>query len=148
VDVLPAEINGLKAVADGSNATGMGMMGGGMSINKRYENPTKRENEAEVVILANSPMLQAMSMYIGNPSMMGQGYKSVRIGTIRAILKSEMQDYYMDNGGSKQIRSSEVQIPLSQTLITVNLKGFATEQEELAFVTKLDIEKIKTALGE
>jgi hypothetical protein len=148
VEVLPAEINGLKAVADGSNATGMGMMGGGMSINKRYENPTKPENEAEVTILANSPMLQAMSMYLGNPSMMGQGYKSVRIGTQRAILKSEMEDYYMDNGSSKQIRSSELQIPLSQTLITITLKGFATEQEELAFATKLDIEKIKTALGE
>ena len=148
VDVLPAEINGLKAIAGESGGSGMGMYGGGMAITKKYENPTKRENEAEVNILANSPMLQAISMYMGNPSMMGQGYKAVRVGTTRAIMKTENQDYYDDNGTSKPIRSSEVQIPLNQTLITINLRGFATEADELAFVTKLDLEKIKTALGE
>jgi hypothetical protein len=147
-DVLPVEVNGLKAVKDGADATGMGMMGGGMSINKRYEHPTKKENSADVTILANSPMMQAMSMYLNNPSMMGQGYKSVRVGTQRAILKTEMEDYSDDNGATKQIRSSELQIPLTSTLITINMKGFATEADELAFANKLGIDKVKTALGE
>ena len=80
--------------------------------------------------------------------MMGQGAKSVRVGTRRAVLKSEMQDYYDDNGSSKSIRSTELQIPLTQTLITINLKGFATEADELAFANKLDVEKIRVALGE
>ncbi len=146
--VLPTEINGLKAVQDGSSSSGMGMMGGGMTINQRYENPSKKENSADVTILANSPMLQAMSMYLNNPSMMGQGYKSVRVGTQRAILKNEMEDNYDDNGNSKQIRSTELQIPLTSTLITINMKGFASEQDELAFANKLGIDKLKTALGE
>jgi hypothetical protein len=47
-------------------------------------------------------MLQAMSMYLNNPSMMGQGYKSVRVGTQRAILKTEMEDFYDDNGASNK----------------------------------------------
>lgn len=146
---LPAEINGLKATGENNvNTASLGMMGGGMQITKSYNHPTKKENEAEVQIMANSPMMSAMNMYMTNPAMMGQGYKSIRIGTRRGILKTEMQDFYDDSGNSKQIRSTELQIPLTQTLITINLKGFASEADELAFATKLDIEKIKAALGE
>jgi len=147
-DALPKDINGLQAVQQSSNAAGMGMMGGGMSIEKRYQHPSKKENSADLTILANSPMLQAMSMYLNNPAMMGSGYKSVRVGSQRAILKSEMEDFYDDNGTSKQIRSTELQIPLTSTLITLNMKGFASEQEELAFANKLGIDKLKAALGE
>jgi hypothetical protein len=146
---LPAEVNGLKAEGDASiNAAAMGMMGGGMQISKTYVHPAKKENQAELQILANSPMLATINMFMGNPAMLGEGYKSVRVGTRRAILKTETEDYYGDNGSTKQIRSSELQIPLSQTLITLNLKGFASEAEELAFANKLDIEKLSDLLGE
>ena len=145
---LPAEINGLKAEGESEiNTAGMGMIGGGMQITKRYRNETKKENDAEVQLLANSPLMSAMNMYLTNPSMMGPDYKSVRVGTNRAILKTEMQDYD-DNGTAKKIRSTEIQIPLSQTLINIRANGFATEQDELAFATKLDLGKIRTALGE
>jgi hypothetical protein len=147
-EALPAEINGLRADDNTSSSGGVGMMGGGMAISKSYRHPSKPENDAEVVILANAPMLSAMNMYLTNPAMMGSGYKSIRIGTTRAILKSEMQEYYGDNDTPKKIRSTEIQIPLSQTLITINAHGFATEQEELAFATKLDLDKLKTLLGE
>jgi len=146
---LPLEINGLKASGDSDvNPGAMGMMGGGMMISKRYVNPSKKENDADVQIISNSPMMSAMTMYLSNPSMMGQGYKSIRIGSRRAIMKTETQDFYDDNGNSKPIRSSEIQIPLTQTLITLNLRGFANEADEIAFATKLDIEKLRVALGE
>jgi hypothetical protein len=146
---LPNEINGLRATGDNNvNTAGMGMLGGGMTISKTYSNPSKKENEADVQIIANSPLLSMMNMYMNNPAMMGQGAKSVRVGTRRAVLKTEMQDYYDDNGSSKSIRSTELQIPLTQTLITINLKGFASEADELAFANKLDVEKIRVALGE
>jgi len=146
---LPAEINGLKASGSNDvNTASLGMMGGGMTITKSYRNEAKQENDAEIVIVANSPMMSMMNMYITNPAMMGQGYKSARVGTRRAIMKTEMSDFYMDNGSSKQIRSTELQIPLTQTLITLTLRGFATEADELAFANKLDIEKLRVALGE
>lgn len=145
---LPDEINGLKAEGESEvSGGGIGMIGGGMQISKRYRNEAKQENEAEVQIIANSPLLNALSMYISNPSMMGPDYKSVRVGTNRAILKTEIQESD-ENGTVKKIRSTEIQIPLGQTLITLRAGGFATEQEELAFATKLDLEKIRTALGE
>jgi hypothetical protein len=93
-------------------------------------------------------MMASMSMILTNPAMMGPEYKSVRVGTRRAILKSEQEDYYGNDNAAKKIRSSELQIPLTSTLITMNLKGFASEAEELAFAGKLDIEKIRTLLGE
>jgi len=146
---LPDEINGLKSMGEGEvNTAAMGIMGGGMSITKKYQHPSKSENEAEVQIIANSPMMSAMSMYLNNPGMMGQGAKSCRVGTTRAVLKTEMQDYYGENDTSKQIRSTELQIPLTQTLVTINLKGFASEAEELAFAGKIDVEKLRMALGE
>lgn len=142
---LPAEINGLKAEgeAEVSNA-GMGMIGGGMQIIKRYRNETKPENDAEVQILANSPMLATLNMYLTNPGMLGQGHKSVRIGTNRAIAKTDIQD----DGNGNKTRSTEIQVPLGQTLITIRANGFATEQDEIAFAAKLELEKIRTALGE
>lgn len=146
---LPTEINGLKADDAGSvNTAAMGFLGGGMQIMKSYHHPSKPENEAEVQIISNSPMMASMSMFLNNPGMMGQGAKSCRIGSRRAVMKTEMQDYYDDNGGSKQIRVTEIQIPLTQTLITVNARGFASEADELAFVNKLDVEKLREALGE
>lgn len=146
---LPDDINGLKAEGVESNAAAMGMLGGGLTVNKMYRHPAKESNEASVSILANSPMLSMMNMYLTNPSLMGSEYKSIRVGTRRAILKTEMQDYYDDNASkSIQIRSTEIQIPLSQTLITINAKGFATEADELAFANKIDLEKLKASLGE
>ncbi|MBK9731577.1 MAG: hypothetical protein IPO83_09845 [Chitinophagaceae bacterium] len=146
---LPEEINGLKKDGEAEINTGaMGMIGGGLTINQKYKNPANKDNDAEIQMLANSPLLTSMNMYLSNPSMMGPDYKSVRVGTQRAILKSEMEEAYDDKGTSKQIRSSEIQIPLSQTLITIKANGFATEQDELAFANKLDLAKLKTALGE
>lgn len=145
-DALPAEINGLRAEGESEvNSAGMGMIGGGLQITKRYRNETKDGNDAEVQILANSPMIATMNMYLTNPSMMGQGAKTVRVGTIRAVLKTEMQD---SDSGSAKIRSTEIQIPMGQTLITIHANGFATEQDELAFATKLELEKVRAALGE
>src|SRR6187399_2412136 len=51
---LPLEINGLKASGDSDvNPGAMGMMGGGMMISKRYVNPSKKENDADVQIISN-----------------------------------------------------------------------------------------------
>ncbi len=142
---LPTEINGLKAEDEAEvNGAGMGMIGGGMQITKRYSNPTKPENDAEVEIMVNSPLLATMNMYLSNPSILGTGYKSVRVGSNRAIAKTDMED----DGSGKKIRSTELQIPMGQTLIIVRTNGFATEQDELAFANKLGLDKIKAALGE
>ncbi len=135
LESLPKEINGLISQDGEVNANTMGMVGGGMQITKTYKHPSKPDNEAELQIVANSPMLAGLSMFLTNPNMLGKGQKSVRVGTQRAILKTESSDY-------------EIQIPMNQTLITINARGFASEQEALAFASKLDLAKIKSLIGE
>ncbi len=144
---MPDEINGLTADGESEiNAGVMGMIGGGIQITKRYRNEKKEDNDAEVQIFANSPMLSTITMYVSNPGMMGSDYKSVRVGTTRAISKTEIQD--ASDGGSTKMRSTEIQAPLGQTLVTLRLNGFATEQDEIAFAVKLGFEKIRAALGD
>ena len=86
VTVLPEEINGLKAEEGGTSNANFTALGGGTQISKRYQNPSKKENDAEIQIIANSPMMSAMTMYMSNPSLMGDGAKSVRVGTQRALM--------------------------------------------------------------
>ncbi len=150
IESLPKEINGLKAVEGEEiiNGNAIGMMGSGMQITKNYHNESKKEIEAELMIIANSPMLSGLNMFLTNPGMLGQGQKSARVGARRAIIKTESEDYTDEKGASKQIQVCEIQIPLSQTLITFKTRGFATEQEALAFASKFDLDKIKTLLGE
>ncbi len=144
-ELLPDEINGLKAEGEAeTNSAAMGMMGGGLQITKRYRHPSNPNNDAEVQILANSPMVATLNMYLSNPSVMGAGYKSVRVGTTRAIAKTDIQD----NGNGGKVRATEIQIPLGQSLVFVRTNGFASEQDELAFATKLDMDKIRAAVGE
>lgn len=147
---LPDEINGLKSDGDASsNAAGVRMLGGGVSIEKSYTHPTMQDNTAKIMIVANSPMLTSLSMFLSNPAMMGNEYKSARVGSQRAMLKSEMNEVFVADGEPyKQIRVTEIQIPLSKTLITFELEGFAAEADELAFAGKIDITKLKLALGE
>ncbi|HNR06994.1 MAG TPA: hypothetical protein PKM27_06750 [Saprospiraceae bacterium] len=147
-EALPAEINGLQATGESEVNSAGSVMGMGMQISRSYQHPSKPENSAEVMIMANSPMLNALNMYITNPSLMGQGAKSVRVGTKRAVLKSEMEEFTDDKGASKQIRVTEIQVPISQTLFNIKTRGFATEQEELAFAAKLEMDKIKDLMGE
>jgi hypothetical protein len=147
-EALPAEINGLQATGESEVNSAGSVMGMGMQISRSYQHPSKPENSAEVMIMANSPMLNALNMYITNPSLMGQGAKSVRVGTKRAVLKTEMEEFTDDKGASKQIRVTEIQIPIGQTLFNIKTRGFPTEQDELAFAAKLEMDKIKDLMGE
>ena len=63
------------------------MMGAGMQIMKTYKN-AKPEVSAEITILSNPSVIAGLTMFINNPSLMGQGQKSIRIGARRAIAKN------------------------------------------------------------
>ncbi len=146
-EAIPSQIGDLKSVGEPeiTNAT---MMGAGMQIMKTYKNAAKPEVSAEITILSNPSVIAGLTMFINNPSLMGQGQKSIRIGARRAIAKTEMEDRTDDKGITKQVRVTEIQIPLSQTMVTVKSIGLANEQEEQAFVSKIDLDKLKTLLGE
>ena len=147
---LPTEINGLKAQVgdDQSNSAGMAFMGGGTAITRKYEGANS-SNNAEVNIVANSPLVGSMTALMGNP-MMGNSanQKSIRVGTRRAMLKKDIESEYDENNNEKQVTNFELQVILGQTLVTVKGRGFETEQAFTAFYQKIDFEKIAKTLGE
>ncbi len=147
---LPAEIDGLKAQIsdDQSNSAAMAFMGGGTTITRKYEGADSRKN-AEVSIVANSPLVGTMTALMGNPMMSNSAnQKSIRVGTRRGILKKDINTEYDDNGAEKQVTNYELQVILGQTLVTVKGQGFETEQAFTAFYQKIDFEKIAKTLGE
>ncbi len=147
---LPAEIDGLKAQIsdDQSNSAAMAFMGGGTTITRKYEGADSRKN-AEVSIVANSPLVGTMTALMGNPMMSNSAnQKSIRVGTRRGILKKDINTEYDDNGAEKQVTNYELQVILGQTLVTVKGQGFETEQAFTTFYQKIDFEKIAKTLGE
>jgi hypothetical protein len=148
---LPTEINGLKAKTgdDNTNSAAMGMMGGGMTVSRKYATDDNKTT-AEINIIANSPMLSSMSMFINNPAMMGSNpnQKSIRVGTRRAMLKKDIESRYDENEKSNEIQIYELTLVIGQTLVTIKSEGFANEQAFTAFYSKIDIEKIAKTLGE
>lgn len=151
IGLLPEEINGLKANKsdDNTNSSAMGMMGGGMTISRKYAAEDNKVT-AEVSIIANSPMISSLSMFINNPALMSSSgnQKSVRVGTRRAMLKKDNGTSYDDNGNSKDVLNFELSVLLGQTLVTVKGDSFDTEQTFIAFYQKIDFEKLAKALGE
>ncbi len=148
---LPTEINGLKADInqDNSSSGGMNFVGGGMAISRKYVGKVT-SNYAEINIVANSPLIGSLSMFMNNPMLLGASgnQKSIRFGTRRAILKTESEDVYDDNGNSKSMPVFEVQMPVNQTLITLKGNGFENETAFMAFANKFEFEKIIKAIGE
>ncbi len=147
---LPAEIGGLKAQVndDQSNSASMAFMGGGTTITRKYEGTDSRLN-AEVNIMANSPLVGSLTALMGNPMMNNSAnQKSIRVGTRRGTLTKDIDTEYDNNGAEKQVTNYELQVILGQTLVTVKGRGFATEQAFTAFYQKIDFEKIAKTLGE
>jgi len=150
LNVLPLEVNGLKAdqSEDAFNSAAMGMIGGGTTISRKYKGE-KSYNTAEVSIITNSPMIASLSMFINNPALAnGNNQKSIRIGTRRAMIKTETDEVYDDDGNSKKMQSFEIQLPVNQTLISLKGNGFENEAAFMAFVNKLELEKLIKTIGE
>jgi len=147
---LPLEINGLKAQVtdDQSSGAAMAFMGGGTTITRKYEGANSRNN-AEISIVANSPLVGTMSALLGNPMMMNSAnQKSIRVGTRRAVLNKNPSTEYDESGAEKQVTNYELQVVLGQTMVSVKGEGFDTEQAFTTFYQKFDFEKIAKTLGE
>jgi len=82
---LPKPLKGWDAEATKSQAASPGMMGGGISAERRYH---KGDSSIHIQIMADSPMLQGVMMIMSNPMFAASdGGKLERIGKQKAIVK-------------------------------------------------------------
>ena len=83
--VFPAAPSGWQAEDAESDVAGAAMFGGGISASRQYYNDEQR---FEIQLMMDSPMLQAFSMMLSNPSMIAMsGGKLIKIQGIQAVQK-------------------------------------------------------------
>jgi len=84
--VLPEPLPGWSADDAETSSAGAAMLGGGLHAERTYR---KEDEQVNVSIVGNSPMLQAMSMMFANPAMMGGDAKLLIIDGRKVIQKKE-----------------------------------------------------------
>lgn len=86
--ILPEPLSGWTAEEAETSTAGAAMMGGGLEASRSYR---KDDEQVEISIIGNSPMLQAMSMMFTNPAMLGGDTKLVVIDGRKVI--QDKQDH-------------------------------------------------------
>ena len=125
--VFPAAPSGWQAEDAESDVAGAAMFGGGISASRQYYNDEQR---FEIQLMMDSPMLQAFSMMLSNPSMIAMsGGKLIKIQGLQAVQKLEGDQL-------------EIQF-LSPTGAMVTLSGDkAAQSTMLALANAIDLKKL------
>lgn len=136
---LPATVAGLNKnePADQVTSTGWGWVG--LTIHREYQQGDK---QFRVTVANNAAWMQAINIYFNNAGYAQssggqQNWKQTKVKGYRSIIEFDKSSGY------------KISIPLGQTSLLV-LEGvnFTSEQEIMSAANQLDIDGIKTQLGE
>ena len=134
---LPKELDGLAFTEDEDKVQSSGWGFQGFLVERQYEND--KDKSMDVSIINNAAMISGMNMMLSNPGYMNSSdnQKAVKVGSYRALLTAE------DNGGFT------LGVPLGQSsMVNMEFTEYQDENEVIAAAQKLDLEGIKTMLGE
>ena len=105
---FPAAPSGWEAEEANSEVAGAAMFGGGITATRSYYNDEQR---IEIQLMMDSPMLQAFSMMLSNPSMIAMsGGKLTKIQGIQAVQKidgDQLEIQFVTAGGAMITLSGE-----------------------------------------
>ena len=124
--LLPAAPAGWTAEEAQSSAAGASLFGGGTGVTRKY---LKGDENVEISILAESPLVQAMSAVIGNPMVAAMAGRVVVIGGRRLTFMSS------DN--------AFVTLVADKVLVRVQGSSGLNEAALRPFVTALDFAAIE-----
>lgn len=136
---LPATVAGLNKneSADQVTSTGWGWVG--LTIHREYQQGDK---QFRVTIANNAAWMQAINIYFNNAGYAQssggqQNWKQIKVKGYRSIIEFDKGSGY------------KISIPLGQTSLLV-LEGvnFTSEQDLMGAANQIDIDGIKTQLGE
>ena len=88
--LLPAAPSGWTADDGEATAVGAAMLGGGTTASRKYHNG---DQQVDVQIMANSPMLQGMAALIGSPFAAATGMKTVVVAGRRLSYAPDENSY-------------------------------------------------------
>lgn len=126
---LPTSIGGLSADMKQDNVSGaVGFAG--LSVSRIYNT---EEKSARVEIVGDSPLLASINAILALPAIMGtsdSNQKRIKVAGYKGILQKE----------SGENPSYNVQIPIDQTLLTLNVTGVADENTIISMVNALPVD--------
>ena len=126
-NILPEPIEGWTAEEAETSTAGAAMLGGGLEASRSYR---KDDEQVEISIIGNSPMLQAMSMMFTNPAMLGGDTKLVVIDGRKVI-----QD--------KQEHSLQTMVN-NNFLVSVEGDDLTSDDSVKAYFQSIDFEALET----
>ncbi len=137
LESLPAKIGNMESTGDDEytgNVTGIT----GLYIHRRYENPSNPEENVEITLLNDSPLLAGVNAFLNAPligGLTGQGRTRIKVdGYKGSVQKSEGYDDVYD-----------VNFPFGQSLLTLNFIGEKNEDTVIGWVNSLPISLIAKA---
>lgn len=145
---LPAPLAGWTAEEASNASAGMGFLGGGIAVTRRYEQPVEEvpvDEEGfeeyvetptvEISVMADSPALSGVMMMIGNPMFLG-GNRLVQVQGLKAVEEWSAEDGH-----------GQLQIVLdNRILITVSGNGLKDKATLMSYANAVNIAKLRSAL--
>ncbi len=137
---LPETVAGLKKEASEDQVTSTGWGWVGLTIQRRYQ---EGEKALTVTVANNAAWMQAINLYFTNAGYMQtsggnkQNWKQTKVKGYRSVIE------YDESSGYK------LSVPLGQTsLLVFEGVNFTNEQDMMNAANQIDIDGIKTHLGE
>jgi len=133
LELLPASLGGMDKTTDGDNVTGTNMGFAGLYVSRSYGSGNKN---ASVEIVGDSPLMTGINALMALPSVMSSdpNQKRIKVGTYKAL-----QTKSTDDQGNV---SYDIQLPLTNTLLTIKCSGVQNESEVTLMANTLPIDKI------
>ena len=122
---LPDAPDGWTRTVDTEMSAGMGMMGGGVGAEAEYSNGT---DSFTITLMADNPMVTAMSGMFGNAAVMAAMGKMVRVGRQKFIDQNGELSTLVDNRVLIQASgaAADVMVPVLETIDYRALGSFGT----------------------
>ena len=138
---LPTELEDFSSNPDEDEVMGNAMGITGLNVNRTYSAAGNDQNFVDLTIINNSPMLAGLTSFLTNPLFMNsadESQKSVKIQSYKGILQK--------GENSDQTPTYDLQIPIAQSLMTMNFNGFDDEEEVLRLANLVDLREIAELL--
>jgi len=130
--VFPAALSGWDAEEFEGSSAGLALMGGGISVSRRYE-MNDGSTSVKIEMVSDSPLLSSIMMMFSNPMFLG-GKKIVNLGSEKAVEEWNAED-----------QSGTLQIVIdNKVLFTVNGYGIADKEVMYSYANKIDFAKLRT----
>jgi hypothetical protein len=133
LDMLPKKIKNLSYNEKDDNITGAAGFAG-LFVNRSYGNSDS--SNAKIEVMGDSPLISSVNAILSLPAIMmtDKSSKKITVSGYKALLKKESSE--------NQVTGYTLQIPVNQTLLTLEVHGIKSESEVITIANTLPLEKI------